>query len=182
MSIISNIKQKIALSKVNKNDDTKRQYLKSLGCKVGDGTRFTGRVNPGSEPYLIEIGENCLLSGTIHFHTHDGGVKVLNAAGYFKGRLMDKMARIKIGNNCFIGNDARIMGGVKIGNNCIIGAGSIVTKDIPDNRVAAGIPAKIICTLDEYYEKNKDRGVFFPTPTMSPKEKKEYLMKNVPEL
>lgn len=43
--------------------------------------------------------------------------------------------------------------GVNIGNNVVIGAGSIVTRDIPDNSVAAGVPAKVIKTIDQYREK-----------------------------
>ena len=49
-----------------------------------------------------------------------------------------------IGKKCFIGANAIIMPGLKIGNHCIIGSGSVVTKDIPDNCIAAGNPAKII--------------------------------------
>lgn len=51
---------------------------------------------------------------------------------------------IFIGDNCYIGTGATILGPVHIGNNVIIGAGSIVTKDIPDNCTVAGNPAKII--------------------------------------
>lgn len=45
------------------------------------------------------------------------------------------------------------MPGVKIGKCCVIGAGAVVTKDIPDYSVAAGVPARVISTLDEYAEK-----------------------------
>ena len=49
-----------------------------------------------------------------------------------------------IGNNVFIGCGAKILGKVSIGNNVIIGANSVVTKDIPDNAIAVGVPAHII--------------------------------------
>lgn len=170
------------MRKANKTQESKIQYLRSLGCKVGDGTRFMGKANVGNDPYLVEIGTNCLLSAKVTFVCHDGGVKVLNTLGYFDGQRMDKMARIKIGNNCMIGYEAVIMGGVKIGDNVIIGTRSVVTKDIPSGVIAAGMPAKVICTIDEYYKKNKERGVFYPTPNMTKEEKKKYLMNNVPEL
>ncbi len=44
-----------------------------------------------------------------------------------------------------------------MGNNCIVGAGAVVTRDVPDNSVVAGVPARKICTIEEYYEKNKHR-------------------------
>ena len=51
------------------------------------------------------------------------------------------------------------MPGVKIGNRVIIGAGSIITRDIPDNSVAAGIPARVIKTVDEYLEQMKKKSL-----------------------
>ena len=161
MSIVYKIKQFIVEYRANRTDASKREWLRSLGCKVGNGTRFIGKVRPGSEPYLLEIGEDCLISDNVKFHTHDGGVKVLNTAGFFNGQRMDKMARIRIGNNCFIGSGARIMGGVCIGDNCIIGAASVVTHDVPNGSVVAGMPAKVICSIEEFFSKNMKRGVFF---------------------
>ena len=60
-----------------------------------------------------------------------------------------------IGNNVFVGAGTIILPRVHIGNRVIIGAGSIVTKDIPDNKVAAGNPARVICDIDAYLEKEK---------------------------
>lgn len=54
---------------------------------------------------------------------------------------------VNIGDNCYIGLDAKIFGQITIGNNVIIGANSVVVKDIPDNCVAGGIPAKRLKTL-----------------------------------
>lgn len=51
---------------------------------------------------------------------------------------------ISIGNNCWIVSNVSIMPGVTIGNGCIIGVGAVVTKNMPDNSLIAGIPAKII--------------------------------------
>ena len=55
----------------------------------------------------------------------------------------------------FVGAESVVLPNVKIGNNVIIGANSTVTKDIPDNVVAAGSPAKVICSLEEYLERHK---------------------------
>lgn len=60
---------------------------------------------------------------------------------------------IVIGNNVYIGNNVIILPGVTIGNNVIIGAGAVVSKSIPDNSVAVGVPARVIKTTDEYFKK-----------------------------
>ena len=62
-----------------------------------------------------------------------------------------------VGNNVFVGAETVILPGVKIGNNVIIGANSTVTHDIPDGSVAVGSPAKVLCTLEQYLEKEKKR-------------------------
>ena len=67
------------------------------------------------------------------------------------------------------------MPGVNVGSNCIIGAGAIVTKDIPNNSVAAGVPARVISSINEYCEKNRDKVDF--TKRMTAKEKRIYLEK-----
>ena len=52
-----------------------------------------------------------------------------------------------------------VLKGVTIGDNCIIGFGAIVMKDVPDNSVVAGIPARVICSIDEYFEKRKKKSL-----------------------
>lgn len=174
--------QKFNFRIANLNDETRRHYLRRRGCKIGDKTRFVGNcAGIGSEPYLIEIGEDCLISDHVKFHTHDGGVSVLNSLGYFKSPH-DKMARIKVGNNCFLGSRSTIMMGVTIGDNCIIGADSVVSKDIPANSVAAGMPARVIGTIDEYYKRNVARGNFYETAFMQSEEKRKYLERYVTKL
>lgn len=55
---------------------------------------------------------------------------------------------IIIGNNVWIGSHATILGGVTIGDNAVIAAGAVVTRDVPENTIAGGVPAKIIKTID----------------------------------
>jgi serine acetyltransferase len=68
-------------------------------------------------------------------------------------------APIAIGNDVYIGVNAIILAGVTIGNRCIIGAGTVVTKSIPDNSVAVGVPARVVKTVDEYLEGAKARSL-----------------------
>ena len=89
--------------------------------------------------------------------------------------LFGKFGKIRVGNNTHIGWNAIIMPGVTIGSNCIIGCGAVVTKDIPDNSVAAGVPARVIETIDEYYEKvMSNHDVINPNDE---DKKREYLIK-----
>lgn len=57
---------------------------------------------------------------------------------------------VNFGDNVFVGTGAKIFYGVNVGSNVIIGAGSMVIKDVPDNSVVRGVPAKKICSFDDY--------------------------------
>ncbi len=146
-------------------------YAKQLGVKVGEDTKIAKNVIFDSEPYLIEIGNNTFVSNGVRFVTHDGGVYTLKKIHGLKDGGLPGI--IRIGDNCYIGNNAVIMPNVIIGNNCVIGYGSIVTHDIPDNEVWAGIPAKRIESVDEYWEKNKAR---ITVPPREYERKKEWLL------
>jgi acetyltransferase-like isoleucine patch superfamily enzyme len=131
-------------------------YSKYLGVTFGKNVRITGSPSFGSEPYLITIGDNVTITLGVVFHNHDGGVGVLRS----KYPGIDIIKPIRIGNNVFIGSNATIMPGVTVGDNVIIGASSVVSKDIPDNVVSAGVPAKVIKTLGEYEEKALKEAIF----------------------
>ncbi len=127
------------------------------GVKIGENCRFTGKdISFGSEPYLVEIGNNVTITHGVRFQTHDGGVGVFRKE--YPG--INVFGKIKIGNNVFIGEEAMIMYGVTIGDNVVIGAKSLVTRDIPSNSVAVGIPARVIKTLDEYRESVLKKAVY----------------------
>ena len=181
MNLLKRLLQLYRKYKHNSSYESKRAYLRSQGATIGDGTRLICPVEAfGSEPYLISVGENCLFSDGVCFFTHDGGVKVLSDLDYFQGQRMDMIAPIQVGNNVYIGTGAYILPGVTIGDNVVIGAGSIVTKDIGSNVVAAGVPARVIRTIDEYYAKAMARGVLYPTAKMTPEEKKAYFETHAP--
>ena len=147
------------------------------GMKVGKNCQFISPgPNFGSEPYLITIGDNTTVSFDVAFVTHDAGTRVLRnlAEPGSKEKETVIYGEIKIGKNCFIGCRSTILPGVTIGDNSIIGAGSVVNRNIPANSVAAGVPCKVICTLDEYKEKHKDD--FLYMVSMEPEKKRKYLL------
>ena len=130
--------------------DFTTEKLVKMGMKVGSGfQRLHGTILDPGHCWLIEIGDNVTMAPRVHVLCHDASTK--NTLGY------TKIGRVIIGNNVFVGADTVILPGVTIGNNVIIGANSTVTHDIPDNTVAAGSPAKVICSFEDYIKKEKIR-------------------------
>lgn len=76
--------------------------------------------------------------------------------------IVDKVGNIEIFINCFIGANALIMHNVKIGPNAIAAAGSVVTKDVPENSIVGGNPAKVIGKFDEYAKKMEELSNSYP--------------------
>ena len=147
--------------------------LRKKGIKIGKNCSIDKTAIFGTEPYLISIGDNVRITHNVQFITHDGGIWVLRNL-HEVDKSADKMGPIKIGNNVNIGWNVILMPGVKIGDNVVIGIGSIVTKDVPSNSVVAGVPAKIIETIDEYSNKVKKHSL--NTKDMNSKDKKNYLL------
>lgn len=145
-------------------------YIKSIGVNLGENVHFYG-IKPSTfstEPWLITIGNNVYITNGCQFITHDGGTLILRK----EVPDLELTAPIKIGNDVYIGLNVTIMPGVSIGNRCIIGTGSIVTKDIPSNSVAAGIPAKVIKSVDDYLDKAKENSLHCGHLSAKEKEKK----------
>jgi acetyltransferase-like isoleucine patch superfamily enzyme len=143
-------------------------YRKYLDVTIGKNCVFTGkRISFGSEPYLIEIGNRVRITADVKFETHDGGV------GLFRDEFpgINIFGKIKVGDNSFIGHNAIIMPGVTIGTNVVIGAGSVVTKDIPSNSVAVGVPARVIKHIDEYKASSLEKAVFIKNSDSSLRKK-----------
>lgn len=143
--------------------------LRKKGAVIGEDVHLMSSVIDTNTACLVEIGDHVIITNATVL-AHDASTKL----------FLDytKIAKTIIGNNVFIGFGSIILPGVTIGNNVIVGAGSIVREDVPDNSVVLGNPARVICTTDEYIEKNrmrmKDTPVFDkPVSNMSMKEKKE---------
>lgn len=118
-------------------------YARHIGVQIGDNCRLTGNPNWGSEPWLITIGNDVLITQNVTFLTHDGSIHTMKRLGKEFDSLI-KYGRIKICDGCTIGNGATILPNVCIHENSIIAAGAVVTKDVPEGSVVGGIPAKII--------------------------------------
>ena len=122
-------------------------YIK-MGMNIGQNCSIQpGVVFDYSHCWLIDIGNNVTIAPQAYILAHDASTKKL--LGY------TKIGRVSIEDDVFIGARALIMPGVKIGKGSIIGANSTVTKSIPNNVVAVGNPAKIICSVQEYKENQK---------------------------
>ncbi|MGM9929774.1 MAG: sugar O-acetyltransferase [Bacillus sp. (in: firmicutes)] len=92
----------------------------------------------------ISIGDNCFIAPGVHIYT---ATHPLNAQERISG--VESGIPVKIGHNVWIGGRAVINPGVNIGNNVVVASGSVVTKDVPDNVVVGGNPAKVIKRIEE---------------------------------
>ena len=106
------------------------------GCYFNAGTTFI-------DDWKIEIGKNCLFGPNVTLCTTGHPIS--------PNHRMDGMYSfpIKIGNTCWIGANVIVLPGITIGDHSVIGAGSVVTKDIPANVVAAGNPCRVLRQIDE---------------------------------
>ena len=128
------------------------KYAKKVGVNFPEGElHIYGNVGWSTEPWIITLGKNVHITDGVRFITHDGGTLL------FRNQIPDLEITkpIIVGDDVYIGNCAIILPGVTIGNKVVIGAGAVVTKDIPDNSVVGGVPARIIKTTDSYFEKLK---------------------------
>ena len=124
------------------------------GVAVGKNTCIYRNVNIDTGNGSVNIGENCVLTGCTLL-AHDASTNRYFGLEYGQPSL--KKA-VKIGDNCFIGHGAIILMGVKVGAGSIVGAGAVVSKDVPENSVVVGNPARVVCTVDELVQR---RGIEF---------------------
>lgn len=146
------------------------EFAKNEGLIAEEGVSVMGGCEFGSEPYLIRLRKFCRISVSVTFITHDGGTWAFRNENERYAKVI-KYGRIEIGEYSFVGANCTILPGVTIGDHCVIGACSLVNKDVPSGTVVAGVPAKYICTTEEYAEKclsqmpvDYDERVFLENP------------------
>jgi acetyltransferase-like isoleucine patch superfamily enzyme len=122
---------------------------------IGHGTKIRvheGEVRIGAKTVLgqectisafqhVSIGRECILADRVMLIDFDHGVvevdRPIRLQGIYK-------RDVRVGNNCWIGYGACVLRGVTIGDNCIVGTNAVVPKDVPDNAVVGGVPARLI--------------------------------------
>lgn len=166
MSTIKNLLRRIRdklVGRVNLSEEQISEIMigriRSGGGVVGDNVDILASSIDMGEPYLIHIGSNVTITG-VKILTHDASLK--KTIGY------SKTGKVHIGNDVFIGWGSIVLPNTTIGNRVVIGAGSVVAKDIPDNSVVVGNPCRIICTYDEYVQKNRRLMEEFPVIDLLP--------------
>lgn len=152
MTVIKKLVRKIAYKtglKTESKPITREEQWANRGVTFGENFNGPDSSIDFCYGHLVTIGDKVTISGTTIL-AHDGSTK--KPLGYCK------VAPVKIGNDVFIGYGSIVLPGVTIGNKVIVGAGTVVSKDIPDNVVVVrGTDSayRVICTYDEYIDKQK---------------------------
>ena len=165
--------------KIDKKRTLRRwEQLKNKGMKIGENVNIPNSTwIDNSHCYLITIEDNCGFGENCAILAHDAMPnEYINAT---------RIGKVTIRESCHFGMGTIILPGVTIGPRSIVGSGSVVIKDIPPETVAAGNPAKMICSLDTFLQRNTERMRQYPLfhylkydeAYLTPERKKEMLEK-----
>ena len=131
--------------------EEKIENYRMLGITIGDNCHIYSSLPSGRDCFLLNIGNNVTISNNVSFLQHDASIGTITNYKY-----TDILGETVIGDDCFIGYGSIILPGVVLAKGTIVGAGSVVTKSTDkENMVIAGNPAKYICSVEEYVEKNE---------------------------
>ena len=134
------------------------ELVNLYGCQVGENTKIGPFVEIQKD---VTIGANCKISSHTFICsgvTIEDGVfvghgvmfvndlypRAVNEDGSLQTEEDWELSTIHVGRQSSIGSNATILGGIKLGSSALVGAGAVVTKDVPDYCIVAGVPAKIV--------------------------------------
>lgn len=134
----------------------KIRYLQRLGVQIGSGCEIITSVeNFGSEPWLVKLGNNVTVTDGVKFITHDASTRLFRRNHpQLNARFGNKYGPIVVESNVFIGVNSIILPNVHIHESSIVGAGSVLAKSVAARSLVAGVPARLISTLDDYEKKS----------------------------
>lgn len=131
--------------------DEKIDNYRKLGITVGDNCHIYSSLPSGRDCFLLNIGNNVTISNNVSFLQHDASIGTITNYKY-----TDILGKTVIGDNCFIGYGSIILPGVELAKGTVVGAGSVVTKSTDkENMIIAGNPARYICEVEDYIDKNQ---------------------------
>jgi maltose O-acetyltransferase len=138
--------------------------LQAAGMRIGQGVNMPASTwIDASHAHLISIGDWCGFGEQCLILAHDAQM-----AEFLDVRKID---RVVLHESCHFGSRTVILPGVEVGPRTLVGANSVVSRSLPPDSVCAGAPAKVICTLDEYLERHRERmkaSVEFPWEDYNP--------------
>lgn len=157
-----------------KTDYYSVEYLRSRGVQIGEDVNLVNTSIDFSHGFLVSIGNKVTLTG-VKVLAHDASTQIPFG--------LTKVGRVTIGDEVYVGHGSIILPNVSIGNRVVIGAGSVVTRDIPNNTVAAGNPARVIGTYDDFLKKHaaqiEARPVYNTLWTDKTQEEKEQMRRDL---
>ncbi len=131
---------KIILGKTKGDFFIEQPFMCDYGYNIEIGKNFYANHNLIIlDSNKVKFGDNVLIAPNCGFYTAGHPIEVEQ-----RNKGLEYAKPIEVGNNVWIGGNVVVLPGVRIGDNCIIGAGSIVTKDIPENSIAVGNPCRVI--------------------------------------
>ncbi|GAB5056001.1 sugar O-acetyltransferase [Companilactobacillus alimentarius] len=170
-SMITNGKELVHEINTENDQEKRQQAMHELFAKVGQRLTINGKFGAVYGKH-ISFGDDVFINGNCYFQDSNKitlGDRVIVAPDtkFYCGEHSEDATKrfgiredgshylitytepISVGSDVWIGGNVTIIGGVHIGNNVIIGAGAVVVKDVPDNCVVGGVPAKFIKSLPE---------------------------------